>query len=60
MLYQCKIGLFLFAIIATKLDIIFAISYLSKFNQQQEPQYHKAANQVFYYLFLMQNYYIHY
>lgn len=59
-LYQCKIGSLLFDIIATRLDIAFPVSFLSRFNQWPEHQYYKVANRAFYYLFSMQDYYIHY
>lgn len=59
-LYYCKIGSLLFAFIATRPDIAFAVFHLSKFNQQLEPQHYKAANQVFYYFFSMQDCYIRY
>lgn len=52
-LYQCKVGLFLFAAIATRPNIAFAIFRFSRFNQWPGPQYYKAINQVFHYLFLI-------
>ena len=47
-LYQCKVGSLLFAAIVTRPDIAFAICCLSRFNQWPGPQYHEAANRVFY------------
>ena len=49
-LYQQKIGLLLYAEIATRPNITFAVSKLLRFNQQPAKQHHKAANRVFYYL----------
>ena len=49
-LYQRKIGLLLYAEIATRPDIAFTVSRLSKFNQQPGKQHHKAADCVFHYL----------
>lgn len=59
-LYQCKVGLFLYTIITTRPDIAFLVSCFFKFNQRPGSQHHKAKNQVFYYLFLTQNYFICY
>ena len=60
MLYQRKVGSLLFAAIATRPDIAFAISRLSRFNQQPGPQHYEVADRVFYYLFSTQDYCIHY
>lgn len=43
-LYQQKIDLLLFAVIATRLDIAFAVLQLFQFNQQQKHQYQKAVD----------------
>lgn len=59
-LYQRKVGSPLFAAIATRLDIAFAVSRLARFNQQPGKQHHKAADQVFHYLFHTQSYCIQY
>ena len=59
-LYQRKVGSLLFAAIATRPDIAFAVSRLSRFNQRPGPQHHEAANRVFYYLFSTQDYCIRY
>lgn len=58
--YQRKIGSLLFAAIATRPDIAFAVSRLSRFNQQPGPQHHKAADRVFHYLYRTQDYCIRY
>ena len=50
-LYQHKVGLLLFAAIATRSNIAFAISRLFRFNPRLKSQHYEAANQVFYYLF---------
>ena len=49
-LYQRKIGSLLYAGIATRPDIAFAVSRLSRFNQQPGKQHLKAADCVFHYL----------
>ena len=59
-LYQRKIGSFLYADIATRPDIAFAVFKLSRFNQQPEKQHHEAADQVFYYLACTQDHCIRY
>ena len=59
-LYQRKVGSLLFAVIATRPDIAFAISRLSRFNQRPGPQHYEVADRVFYYLFSTQHYCIHY
>lgn len=43
-LYQQKVGSLLFAAIASRLNIAFAVSWLSQFNQQLGKQHHKAAD----------------
>lgn len=58
--YQCKVGSILLVTIAIRLDIAFAVFLFSKFNQRPGCQYFKATNQVFYYLFLTQDYCIRY
>ncbi len=55
-LYQRKVGSLLFAAIATWPDIAFAFSPLLRLNQRPEKQHHKAADQVFHYLFQTQDY----
>ena len=59
-LYQRKVGSLLFAAIATRPDIAFAVSRLSRFNQRPGKQHHKAADRVFHYLFQTQDYCIRY
>ena len=59
-LYQCKVGSLLFAAIATRPDIAFAVFRLSRFNQWPGPEHHEAANRVFYYLFSTQDHCICY
>ena len=49
-LYQRKIGLLLYAGIATRPDIAFAVSRLSRFNQQPRKRHHEAVDRVFHYL----------
>ena len=49
-LYQRKIRSLLYAGIATRSDIAFAVSRLSRFNQQPTKRHHEAANWVFHYL----------
>ena len=49
-LYQRKIGLLLYAGIATRPNIAFAISRLSRFNQQLGKRHYEAADRVFHYL----------
>ena len=55
-LYQQKVGSLLFAAIATRPDIAFAVSRLSRFNQRPGKRHHKAADRVFHYLFRTQDY----
>lgn len=50
-LYQRKFGSLLIRAIATRLDITFTVSRLSRLNQRPGPQYHETTNQIFYYLF---------
>ncbi len=59
-LYQRKVGLLLFAVIATRPDIAFAVSRFLRFNQRSGKRHHEAADQVFHYLFQMQDYCIRY
>ena len=59
-LYQQKVGLLLFAAIAIRPDIAFAVSYLCRFNQRPGHKHHKAADRVFHYLFSTQDYCIRY
>ena len=58
--YQRKIGLFLYAGIATRPDIAFAVSRLSRFNQQPGKRHHKAADRVFHYFARTQGHCIQY
>lgn len=46
-LYQQKVGSLLFAAIATRLEIAFAVSRLMRFNQRPKKQHHEAADRVF-------------
>ncbi|WP_375449240.1 hypothetical protein [uncultured Nostoc sp.] len=59
-LYQQKVGSFLFVAITIRPDIAFAVSRLSQFNQRPGKIYHEIADQVFYYFLGMQDYYICY
>lgn len=59
-LYQYKFGSLLFAVIATRPNIAFAVSCFSKFDKQLLSQYHEVVDWIFYYLFLKQNYCIRY
>lgn len=59
-LYQQKVGLFLFAAIATRSNIAFAVSMPSWLNWQLGKIHHEVANQVFYYILGTQNYCIYY
>ena len=59
-LYQQKVGSLLFAAIATRPDITYAVSRLSRFNQRSRKIHHEAANRVFHYLLGTQNYCICY
>lgn len=59
-LYQQKVGSFLFAAIATRPDIAFAVSRLSQFNQRPGRRHHKAADRVFHYFFWIQDHCIRY
>lgn len=54
-LYQQKVGSLLYATIATRPDIAFAVSQLSRFNQHPGKHHHKAADQVFHYFYGTQN-----
>ncbi len=58
--YQQKVGSLLFAAIATRSDIAFAVSQLLRFNQRPRKGHHKAADRVFHYLFQTQDYCIRY
>ena len=60
MLYQRKIRSLLYAGIATRPDIAFAVSRLSRFNQHPGKQHYKAADQVFHYLARTQDHCIWY
>ncbi len=55
-LYQRKVGSLLFAAIATRPDIAFAVSQLSRFNQRPGKRHHEVADRVFHYLFQTQDY----
>lgn len=59
-LYERKMSLFLFAAIAIRPNIAFATFCFFRFYQKPESQFYEAANQVFYYLFLIQDYFICY
>ena len=59
-LYQRKVDSLLFAAIATRPDIAFAVFRLSQFNQRLGKTHHKAADRVFPYLFWTQDYCICY
>lgn len=59
-LYQRKVGSLLYAGIATRPDIAFAVSRLLRFNQQPTKRHHEAADQVFHYLVCTKNYCIRY
>ena len=59
-LYQRKVGSLLFAAIATRPDIAFAVSRLSRFNQRLGRKHHEAADRVFHYLFWTQDHCIRY
>ena len=59
-LYQRKIGFLLYAGIATRPDIAFAVSRLSRFNKQPGKQHHETADRVFHYLARTQDYCICY
>ncbi len=56
-LYQRKVGSLFFAVIATRPDIAFAVSWLLRFNQRPGKRHHKAADRVFHYLFQTQDYF---
>ena len=58
--YQQKVGSLLFAAIATKPNIAFVVSRLSRFNQRQRKIYYEGTNQVFYYFLGTQDYCICY
>lgn len=59
-LYQRKVGSLLFAAIATRPNIAFAVSRLSRFNQRPGNRHHEAADRVLHYLFQTQDYCIRY
>ncbi len=59
-LYQQKVGLLLFAAIATWSDIAFAVSRFLQFNQRQRKRHNEAADREFHYLFQTQDYCICY
>ena len=59
-LYQRKIGSLLYAGIATRPDIAFAVLRLSRFNQQPTKRHHEAADRVFHYLACTQGHCIRY
>lgn len=59
-LYQQKVGSLLFVAIATRPDIAFAVSRLSRFNLRPGKRHHEAADRIFHYLFHTQNYCIRY
>ena len=54
-LYQQKVGSILFAAISTRLDVAFAVSRLSRFNQQPSKRHHDAADRVLHYLYGTRN-----
>ena len=54
-LYQRKIGSFLFAIIFTRPDIVFAVSRLFRFNVRSERKHHAAAERVLQYFYHTRN-----
>ncbi len=58
--YQQKVRSQLFTAIANLSEIAFAVSRLSRFNQRPGMRYHKAAEQVFQYLYQTQDYCIRY
>ena len=60
LLYQQKVGSLLFASIATRPDIAFAVSRLVRFNQRLGKRHHKAADKVFQFLSQTQDYCIRY
>ncbi len=59
-LYQQKIGSLLFAAIAIRPDIAFAVSQLLRFNQYPGKRPHEVADRLFHYLFQTQGYCIRY
>ncbi len=59
-LYQQKVGSLIFASIATKPDLAFAVSQFLRFNQRSGKRHHKVADRVFHYLFQTQDYCIRY
>ena len=59
-LYQRKVGSLLYAAIATRPDIAFAVSRLSRFNQRPGKHHHEAADRVFHYLLGSQDFCIRY
>ena len=59
-LYQRKVGSLLFAAIAMRPDIAFAVFRLLRFNQRPGKTHHKAADRVFHFLSWTQDYCICY
>ncbi len=59
-LYQRKVGSLLFAAIANRPEIAFAVSRLLRFNQRPGKRHHEAADRVFHYFIQTQNYCIRY
>ena len=59
-LYQCKIGSLLYTAIATRPDIAFAVSRLSRFNIHPGRCHHAAADRVFHYFVQIQDHCIWY
>ncbi len=59
-LYQRKVRSLIFAAIATRPDIAFAVSRFLRFNQRPGKGHHEAADQVFHHLFQSQDYCICY
>ncbi len=59
-LYQRKVRSLLFAAVATRPDIAFAVPRLLRFNQRPRKRHHKAADRVFHYLFQKKDYCIRY
>ncbi len=55
-LYQRKVRSLLLAAIATKLEMAFTVSQLSRFNSRPGILHHEAADRGFHYLFQMQDY----
>ena len=59
-LYQQKVGSLLFAAIAIKPNLAFAVLRLFRFNQRPGKRHHQEADRVFHYLFQTQDYCIRY